>query len=201
MMQKTKGISLIVLVITIIVMIILAGSIILTLSNNGIIEQAQQAVKVTNINQVKTLAELKWAEAYNKHGADLTKLKFAVFNGLHEAKIKPSDYDRYIISVTETGVGVLSKDEVLNIKNTIPEGGTYYVGVTSTQLGDYTGYTQKLEKGDEFPAISSPGDVYVYGDYEYRYNFTYGMYDDGTGGVWSEYSQTTEVRLGSESAR
>ena len=55
-MQKKKGISLIVLVITIIVMIILAGSIILTLSNSGIINKANEAVGSTNEAQIQEMA-------------------------------------------------------------------------------------------------------------------------------------------------
>ena len=84
-MQKNKGISLIVLVITIIVMIILAGSIILSLSNNGIIGKANEAVDVTNEASVRQLVELKWAEAYldenvkktdaGMHNAVMEKLK------------------------------------------------------------------------------------------------------------------------------
>ena len=52
-MQKKKGISLIVLVITIIVMIILAGSIIITLSNSGIITKANEAVDLNNEKQME----------------------------------------------------------------------------------------------------------------------------------------------------
>lgn len=52
----------------------------------------------------------------------------------------------------------------------IPTGGTYYVGVTSDTLSDYTGATTALTAGDAFPETVSDGDVYVYGDYEYRYN-------------------------------
>ena len=46
-MKKKQGISLIVLVITIIVMIILAASVVLTLSNSGIINKANEAVEKT----------------------------------------------------------------------------------------------------------------------------------------------------------
>ena len=52
-MQKNKGISLIVLVITIIVMIILAGSIIITLSNSGVINKANEAVDLSNEKQMQ----------------------------------------------------------------------------------------------------------------------------------------------------
>ncbi len=47
-----KGISLIVLVITIVVMIILAGSVILTLGNTGIITQANKSAFVSNIKEI-----------------------------------------------------------------------------------------------------------------------------------------------------
>lgn len=53
----------------------------------------------------------------------------------------------------------------------IPSGGTYYIGVTSTKVNDYTGATTTLSAGDSFPDVVSDGDVYVYGDYEYRYNY------------------------------
>lgn len=52
-MKNKKGISLIVLVITIIVMIILAGAIILSLSNGNIIENARIAKFKSNINTYK----------------------------------------------------------------------------------------------------------------------------------------------------
>ena len=48
-MQMKKGISLIVLVITIIVMIILAASVVISLSNNGIIGRANEAVFKQNV--------------------------------------------------------------------------------------------------------------------------------------------------------
>ena len=59
-----KGISLIVLVITIIVMIILAATVVITLSNTGVINRASQAVDLTNEASVQDLAALIWADAY-----------------------------------------------------------------------------------------------------------------------------------------
>lgn len=52
----------------------------------------------------------------------------------------------------------------------IPEGGIYYVGVTSTYSKNYTGATAIYYEGDPFPTIST-GDIFVYEDYEYRYNY------------------------------
>ncbi len=61
--------------------------------------------------------------------------------------------------------------------NIIPEGGTYYVMATGddggTYVGDYSLATATYTAGDEFPETVNDGDVYVYGDYEYRYNYGY----------------------------
>ena len=59
-----KGISLIVLVITIIVMIILAASVVLTLSNTGIIERANHATQLTNKNQLQTSIDLMLGDIF-----------------------------------------------------------------------------------------------------------------------------------------
>ena len=65
--MKTKvklkdGISLIVLVITIIVMIVLAGAVILALSNSGIIENATSSAFKTDVKTIKEEYEYKMAE-------------------------------------------------------------------------------------------------------------------------------------------
>ena len=58
------------------------------------------------------------------------------------------------------------------VRPKVPEGGTYYVGVTSTEMvNNWTEYTAKYGPGEEFPETITNGDVYVYGDYEYRYNY------------------------------
>lgn len=59
------------------------------------------------------------------------------------------------------------------VRPKIPEGGTYYVGVTSTSTNSLYSYTAKYGPGEEFPETITNGDVYVYGDYEYRYNQQY----------------------------
>ena len=60
-----------------------------------------------------------------------------------------------------------NKDNV-RLSNIIPEGGIYYVGVTSKITGDYSGATAVYKAGQPFPELK-PGDIYVYEDYEYRY--------------------------------
>ncbi len=73
-MQKIKGISLIVLVITIIIMVILAGAIVLTLNNSGIIDRASEAVNKSDKTNLKQLAQLAWAEEYAENEASANKL-------------------------------------------------------------------------------------------------------------------------------
>ena len=90
-MQKKKGISLIVLIVTIIVLIILAGAIILTIDNGDTIGDASHAVDLTNQKQLKILAEQKWAHAYNKGARTQEELEQAVLEGLEilrESKLK-----------------------------------------------------------------------------------------------------------------
>ena len=100
-----KGISLIVLVITIIVMIILAASVVITLSNTGIINRASQAVDLTNEAAVQDLAALTWADAYmdNKRGTNLVN---EVTTKLGEQGVTS---DKWNITVTDTGVTVTAK--------------------------------------------------------------------------------------------
>ena len=109
-MQKKNGISLIVLVITIIVMVILAGAIILTLNNSGIIGKASEAVEETNLATVKEVASLAWAEAY----ADGVRTVEDLADGTKgfETRIKEAfeknniDVDKYQLNITTSGVEV-----------------------------------------------------------------------------------------------
>ncbi len=97
-----KGISLIVLVITIIVMIILAASVVITLSNTGIINKASEATSATNLKQVEQIATLAWADAYSD-GKRGEMLKEDVLAKLDEYK------DAYDFDVTDKGVTVADK--------------------------------------------------------------------------------------------
>ena len=106
-MQKKKGISLIVLVITIIVMIILAASVVISLSNSGIIDRAGEAVDATDESQVQNLAALAWSEAYIEKLDDPTiVLKDEVEKALTDAGVSLDDYT---VEVSDTGVVVTKK--------------------------------------------------------------------------------------------
>ena len=60
----------------------------------------------------------------------------------------------------------------------IPAGGVYYIQVTSNTIGNYSGYKEKRVAGQHFPQTVQTGDVYVYGDYEYRYGISIHDYDN-----------------------
>ena len=105
-----KGISLIVLVITIIVMIIIAAVVVISLSNTGIIDRADQAVKLTNEKQVQDLAAMIWAEKYmdEYRGEDLTR------EVLEELEAEGITADDWNITITDSGITV--KDKVASAK-------------------------------------------------------------------------------------
>ena len=103
-----KGISLIVLVITIIVMIILAASVVITLSNTGVINRASEAVDLTNEAAVQDLAALIWADAY-MDGKRGTELEAEVTTKLSEQGVTATDWN---ITVTDTGVSVKNKNNL-----------------------------------------------------------------------------------------
>ncbi len=107
-MQKKKAVSLVVLVITIIVMIILAGTIILSLRNSGIIDKAQSAVDQANLKEIQTLASLKWAEAYMVGNTTQEQLEQEVLKRLNDENV---DLTPYEITVTSKGVKVTFKGE------------------------------------------------------------------------------------------
>ncbi len=91
-----------------------------------------------------------------------------------------------------------SVDELLS-QGIVPEGGTYYVGVTSTTTGDYTGTTATYTAGQSMPEIVSNGDVFVYGDYEYRYNYYYNSskwYGKNSNGWGVRVLDTTKTEYG-----
>ena len=104
-----KGISLIVLVITIIVMIILAASVIIAMTNNGIIDRASQAVQLTDEKQVQDLAAIAWAEAYLDEDRTDT-LEKVVKDALVAQGVTLTEWN---IDVSEKGVSVTKKGVVV----------------------------------------------------------------------------------------
>jgi len=153
-----RGISLIILVITIVVMIIIAGVIIVSLSNSEIIDKSSNAVEVTNLKTALDVAKTKWAEAYASGIRTKEGLEAAVMSGIEKAN---GDLTKYKITVTTKGVKVEEAEDesvLLNPIDVVPEGAIYVAanGVT-------------YNAGDKFPDVMMPLDRYDFGDYVYVY--------------------------------
>lgn len=104
-MQK-KGISLIVLVITIIVMIILAATVVFSLNNTNIINKSNVAVNNIDLKNIQTIVSLAWGDAYAGGARTQTELEKAVFESLNGM-----DISKYDINVTNKGVTVSIKEK------------------------------------------------------------------------------------------
>ena len=190
--ELKKGVSLIVLVITIIVMVILAGVIILTLDNSGIINKAQNAVDQSNLAEVKNIAQLAWAEAFLDGKTTKEELEQAVMEKLAEQNITAEYYNGYTMEVTTSGVSFVedngensddnngtNTNTTLNHSGIIPEGATYTTGYGETTWDEEKGYVTDLTNlvtytaGERMPDTPKPLDTYRYGDYTYIYNADY----------------------------
>lgn len=156
--KETRGISLIVLVITIVVMIIIAGVVIASLSESKIVDKSTNAVQAANLKNALDIAKKEWAKAYASGVRTKEGLESAVMEGLEKAD---SDLIKYKITVTTKGVKVEEPDDesvLLNPIGIVPEGATYIAanGVT-------------YNAGDKFPDVMMPLDRYDFGDYVYVY--------------------------------
>ena len=152
-MQNKKGISLIVLVITIIVMIILATAIIISISNSGIVNRANEAVEKTTEAQMKQMVTIAWSEAHLK---DTTETKDDAYY-LKEVKayltasgIPEEEQNKYIIIATVQGVSIKRKDMTAPVASIAKGEVTPYtiaVNVTATDsesgIKEYRYYIKK----------------------------------------------------------
>lgn len=104
--KANKGITLIALIVTIIVLLILAGvSIAVSKGENGILEQAKSAKTVTEEEDEKEKIELEVLKSYKKNGnLDVTKLKRNIENNL-------DDVDEVTLSDSENKFPVTVKYE------------------------------------------------------------------------------------------
>jgi len=146
--EKTKqGISLIVLVITILVMTILTTTIIISLSNDDVINKASDAVQETNIKQIKELIKFSWTEAYMNGARKEQEFVDAVNATLAANKITEEDYAGYTLEITVKGANLVKKE-------------------TSTESPDEPSNNQPSEPSDQpsdVPSDESPYDALNHG--------------------------------------
>lgn len=123
-MKSRKGITLIALVITIIVLLILAGvSISLVIGDNGVLTQATNAVSENRKATAKEDVELAWAGATSKYWEDWAN---------NSATVADLDFYQDELESKETSGGIITS---------VSEGedeGTYEIGYTANDQGkDY----------------------------------------------------------------
>ena len=121
-MKNKKGISLIVLVITIVIMIILAAAVVLRLSGQKIMKQAEGTVKEYDLVTIKNMAALSWSDAYSLGKKTQAELEEAVFNGFKKENI---DVSKYAINVDLYGVSIeeINKEwqgKIVNVVEGVP---------------------------------------------------------------------------------
>jgi len=170
MRRNKSGISLIVLVITIIVMIILAGSIIISLSNSGIIGKSQEAVDAANLQEIQQIATLAWADAYmDMLDGETVNFEDRVKQALIDNKV---DVDKYTITVTDNGVEVTEKDTsgyvetlkgVWTFKEAPNWGNNTYEYNVSFKCGGTT-YSKLKLNANPYAADGAPGPGEMYYD-------------------------------------
>ncbi len=121
--MNKKGISLIVLVITIIVMIIIAGAVVISLGSSGIINQANAATAATDLMNIKTIADAAWGDAYASGARTRTEIK-----AIMQERLRGVDLENYLVKVTPDGVVVtrVSKNGGIVVEPYLNEYGFYY---------------------------------------------------------------------------
>ncbi|MBQ9428034.1 MAG: leucine-rich repeat protein, partial [Clostridia bacterium] len=156
----------------------------LEIDMTALIASTTSGETTTTTADVKELADYVTIE-YNL-GAGLTGVTATHKGHAMVASDDVADDEGWGVYSYDSATGILTiKTDTLSpfevtykAKNLIPVGGTYYTGVTSTALGTYTGENVQAYVGDgatvEFPETVTCGDVYVYGDYEYRYQYYFG---------------------------
>ena len=149
-MKEKKGISLIVLIVTIIVMIIIAGAVIISLTETNIIDQAELAVEKHNISELKSAASMAYADYLaNKH-SDEEKIQLNVQEYIREQLIKQGvatweDFSKWYI--TPTG-GIEEIDqEALTLIVEVDEEFNYDIEISgNTAIVDWGDGSEKEEE-------------------------------------------------------
>lgn len=93
-MKNTKGITLIALVITIIVLLILAGvTISMVVGNNGVLSQAKKSAQNTKIGEIKDEIELIRADYEVEHEGENPTAQYLLDKLFSRGKISQTQYD------------------------------------------------------------------------------------------------------------
>ena len=150
-MKEKKGISLIVLIVTIIVMIIIAGAIILSLTETNIIDQAEVAVEKHNLSEMKSAASMAysdWTLRENTTKDNTIDVQSYIRNSLiNQGFITWEDTSKYYITRTG-GIEEIEDQDAFIFVIDIPEDNCMYT--ITVNRGMY-----KIDWGDNSPIEES----------------------------------------------
>ena len=113
MKTNKRAISLIVLVITIIVLAILATTVIVTITNSGIIGRAEETMKMYELKQVKELANLAFSEALLDEDVRTSGNYQEYIENYLRSRVE--NLDEYTIIASSSGVSVTTAYKGLTI--------------------------------------------------------------------------------------
>ena len=144
MKTNKQGVSLIVLVITIIVMAILVTTVVLSINEDDISGKADTAVEKTNLSEIQNIAALAWADAYaNKLAGKTVDIEKRVEEVLEKNNIDTKT--KYHLYFTKNGVEVVERTTLTLSSTTRSEG--LILGTTKdiTLAVDTKGVATKLK--------------------------------------------------------
>jgi hypothetical protein len=127
------------------------------------------------------------SKALNTAGIDTGNVGFPAKCGIKGHY--QGDGKEHEVAVTECNSGHTYTCECENGWK-IPDGGKYYIGVTNRYLNNYSGATKTYNEGEKLPCGYVPvdGDIFVLGDYEYRYNY----YPNSSPKYWYDFDKTLQ---------
>ena len=143
-LKQRKGITLIALVITIIILLILAGITIASLtSENGLFKRAQQAKEETLKGQeeenVTLNSYVEWIDNYDEEGL-LQKIGDINEQGIQNIQVKEETYSANVIILN----GNIVLDGVKNIEGATLNSKIYEFGNPNTDVATATGYAKNM---------------------------------------------------------
>lgn len=198
-MKKNKGITLVALVVTIIVLLILAGvTMTMVIGNNGIFTRVEQAKRQTNESQELEVIQLAVVEAETNNMIDDTNLKEELeksVNNLYQNSKVEELGEGYVITLENENQYLVKEngktEKIPLIEVTLEDGNK--VNLTKDNFGMYLGKIVKNYKtnGSEYVTETNMQVSKMYRLYYIDFEDKYG---DGVGTIFLRAEPTTSAR-------
>lgn len=129
-MKNTKGITLIALVITIIVLLILAGvTISMVVGNNGVLSQAKKSAQNTKVGEIKDEIELIRADYEVEHEGENPTAQYLLDKLFSRGKISQTQYDNAQDGETEGTKVIEVEGDIIIIEGAPQQYAIVYGGI------------------------------------------------------------------------